>query len=81
MQYVCHGEDCRAFRAPWFGFTTEDEFINHWNTFHVVVMPQFVCQHPGCGSTFAADPGALDRFLDHVTWRRREEAETYIPLH
>ncbi len=65
VRYVCQGEDCRAFGTARFGFTTEEEWISHWNTFHLTVMPQFVCQHTGCGTTFAADPGALDKFLDH----------------
>ncbi len=43
VRYVCHGEDCWALGTARFGFTTEDEWISHWNTFHVAVMPQFVC--------------------------------------
>ncbi len=43
MRYVCHREDCRAFGTAQFGFTMEGEFVSHWNTFHVAVMPQFVC--------------------------------------
>ncbi len=78
---MCRGEDCRAFGTARFGFTTDDEWISHWNTFHVAVMPQFVCQQPGCGTTFAADPGALDRFLDHTTRRRKEEAAAGILFH
>ncbi len=43
VRYACRWEDCRAFGTARFGFTTEYEFISHWNTFHVAVMPQFVC--------------------------------------
>ncbi len=78
VRYVCRGEDCHAFGTARFGFTTGGEFISHWNTFHVAVMPRFVCQHPGCGTTFPADPGALDKFLDHTTKRRKDEAATNI---
>ena len=81
VRYVCRGEDCRAFGTARFGFTTEEEWISHWNTFHVAVMPQFVCQHAGCGETFAADPGALDRFLDHTNRRRQEEAAAGLARH
>ncbi len=81
LRYVCRGEDCRAFGTARFRFTTEEEWISHWNTFHVAVMPQFFCQHLGCGTTFAADPGALDKFLDHTTKRRKEEAAAGIILH
>ncbi len=75
------GEDCCAFGTARFGFTTEEEWISHWNTFHIAVIPQFVCQHPGCRTTFAADPGALDRFLDHTTKRRKEEVAPGITPH
>ncbi len=81
VRYVCRGEDCRAFGTARFGFTTEEEWISHWNTFHVVVMPQFVCQHAGCGATFTADPGALDKFLDHTNKRRKEEAVAGLASH
>ncbi len=81
VRYVCRGEDCRAFGTARFGFTTEDEWISHWNTFHVAVMPQFVCRHAGCGATFAADPGALDRFLDHTNRKLQEEAAAGLPRH
>ncbi len=78
---MCRGEDCRTFGTARFGFTTEDELVSYWNTFHVAVMTQIVCQHPGCRTTFAADPGALDKFLDHTTKRRKEEAATHFPPH
>ncbi len=81
VRYVCRGEDCRAFGTARFGFTTEEEWISHWNTFHVAVMPQFVCQHAGCGATFVADPGALDKFLDHTNRRRQEEATAGLARH
>ena len=81
VRYVCRGEDCRAFGTARFGFTSEEEWVSHWNTFHVAVMPQFVCQHVGCGATFAADPGALDKFLEHTSKRRKDEAAAGLPPH
>ncbi len=44
-------------------------------------MPQFICRHAGCGATFAADPGALDKFLDHTNRRRQEEAAAGLARH
>ncbi len=44
MRYVCRVDDCRAFATAPFSFTTEEELVCHWNTFHVAVMPQFTCQ-------------------------------------
>ncbi len=42
-------------------------------------MPQFTCQHPGCGTVFAANPGSLDRYLLHIERRRKAEADAGIP--
>ncbi len=80
MCYVCRVDDCRAFGIARFSFTTEEELVCHWNTFHVAVMPQFTCQHSGCGAVFAANPGFLDRYLSHIEWRRKEEADAGVPL-
>ncbi len=75
MRYVCRADDCRAFGTARLSFTTEEELICHWNTFHVAVMPQFTCQHPGCGTVFAANPGSLDRYLSHIERCRKAEAD------
>ena len=80
MRYVCRAEDCRAFGTARLSFTTEEELVCHWNTFHVAVMPQFTCQHPRCNAVFAAGPGSLDRYLTHIERRRREKAEARVPL-
>ena len=72
MRYVCRAEDWRAFGTARFSFTTEEEMICHWKTFHVALMPQFTCQHPGCGTVFTANPGSLDRYLSHIEWCRKE---------
>ncbi len=79
MRYVCRADDCRAFGTARLSFTTEEEPICHWNTFHVAVMPQFTCQHPGCGTVFAANPGSLDRYLSHIERRRKAETDAGIP--
>ncbi len=51
----------------------------HWNTFHVAVAPQFTYQVPGCRLTFAADPGALDRYLAHIGQKMAEEKGSRKP--
>ena len=38
MHYVCRMDDCQAFGTARFSFTTEEEMVCHWNTFHVAVM-------------------------------------------
>ncbi len=80
MRYACRVHDCRAFGTDRFSFTTEEELVCHWNMFHVAVMPQFTCQHLGCGAVFAANPGSLDRYLPHIEQRRKEEADAGVPL-
>ncbi len=80
MRYVCRADDCRAFGTARLSFTTEEELVCHWNTFHVAVMPQFAWQHQKCSAVFAAGPGSLDLYLTHIELRRREETEARIPL-
>ncbi len=80
IRYVCRVDDCRAFGTARFSFTTEEELVCHWNTFHVAVMPQFTCQHSGCKAVFSANPGSLDRYLSHIEQRRKEEADAGVPL-
>ncbi len=70
MRYVCRADDCRPFGTARLSFTTEEELVCHWNTFHVAVMPQFTCQHPRCNAVFAAGPGSLDRYLIHIERQR-----------
>ena len=41
---------------------------------------QFTCQHPGCSTIFAINPGSLDRYLSHIEQWRKEESEARVPL-
>ncbi len=75
MRYACRMEDCCAVEGIRLAFCTEEELVAHWNTFHVAVAPQFTCQVQGCKAMFAADPGALGRYLAHVGQKMAEEKE------
>ena len=75
MRYACRMEDCCAVGGMRLAFSTEEELIAHWNTFHVAVAPQFTCQVQGCKATFSADPGALDCYLSHVGQKMAEEKD------
>ncbi len=75
MRYACRMEDCCTVGGMCLAFSTEEELVAHWNTFHVAVAPQFTCQVRGCNATFAADPGALDRYLSHVGQKMAEEKD------
>ncbi len=80
MRYTCRMDDCCAVGGIRLAFSTEEELVAHWNTFHVAVAPQFTCQVPGCHTTFAADPGALDRYLAHIGQKMTEEQGSRKPL-
>ncbi len=75
MRYTCRMDDCCTVGGGGvrLAFSTEEELVAHWNTFHVAVAPQFTCQVPECHLTFAADPGALDRYLAHIGQKMTEE--------
>ncbi len=79
MRYTCRMDDCCAVGGLRLAFSTEEELVAHWNTFHVAVAPQFTCRVPGCHTTFAADPGALDRYLAHIDQKMTEEEGSHRP--
>ncbi len=75
MRYACRKEDCCAVGGILLAFSTEEELVAHWNTFHVAVARQFMCQVQECKAMFTADPGALDCYLAHVGQKMAEERE------
>ncbi len=79
MRYTCRMDDCCAVGGLRLAFSTEEELVAHWNTLHVAVTPQFKCQVPGCHTIFAADPGALDRYLAHIGQKMTEEEGSRRP--
>ncbi len=79
MRYTCRMDDCCAVGGLRLAFSTEEELVAHWNTFHVAVAPQFKCRVPGCHTIFAADPGALDRYLAHIGQKMTEEEGSRRP--
>ncbi len=72
-------DDCCSVGGLRLAFSAEEELVAHWNTFHVAVAPQFMCQVPGCHIIFAADPGALDRYLAHIEQKMTEEEGSRRP--
>ena len=79
MRYTYRMDDCCTVGGVRLAFSTEEELVAHWNTFHIAVAPQFTCQVPGCHLTFAADPGALDRYLAHIGQKMTEEKGSRKP--
>ncbi len=79
MRYTCPMDDCCAVGGIRLAFSTEEELVAHGNTFHIAVAPQFTYQAPGCNLTFAADPGALDRYLAHINQKMTEEKGSRKP--
>ena len=79
MRYTCRMDDCCAVWGVRLAFSTEEELVAHWNTFRVAVASQFTCQVPGCRLTFAAEPGALVHYLDHIGQKMAEETGSRKP--
>ncbi len=79
MRNLCRVDDCCAFGGTRLSFSTEEEPVAHWDTFHVVVAPQFTCQSHGCCAEFPADPGSLHRYVVHVHQKMAEEKGSHKP--
>ncbi len=47
-------------------FTSEEEYVAHWNSFHAAISLWFICPVNGCPYVAAGEPDALDWYLDHV---------------
>ncbi len=47
-------------------FTSEEEYVAHWNSFHAAISPWFICPANGTPYVAAREPDALDWYLDHV---------------
>ncbi len=56
-------------------FTTEEEYIAHWNSFHAAISPWFVCPANGCPYIATGEPDALDWYLDHVAQQHVTSSE------
>ncbi len=47
-------------------FTSKEEYVAHWNSFHAAISPWFICPINGCPYVATGEPDALDWYLYHV---------------
>ena len=52
--------------TPRMYFTTEEEYVTHWNSFHAAISLWFLCPAHGCPYVATGEPDAVDWYLDHV---------------
>ncbi len=66
IHYECHHDECFVMETARMYFTSEEEYIEHWNSFHAAISPWFVCPVPHCPYVATGEPDVLDWYLDHV---------------
>ena len=64
--FECHHEECFVMTTTSMYFTSEEEYVAHWNSFHAAISLWFICPANGCPYVAAGEPDALDWYLDHV---------------
>ncbi len=68
--FTCSEPGCGFMAGYALYFATAEQYVAHWNTFHVAVAPAFTCLLRGCGVKFAPGPDSLDAFFRHVTEKK-----------
>ncbi len=64
--FVCPQPECTVAGGHAFLFATLEQWVSHWNTFHVAVAPLFHCMVRGCNFKTAAAPDSLDVLFRHI---------------
>ncbi len=64
--FECHHYERFVMATVRMYFTSEEEYVAHWNSFHAAISPWFICPANGCPYVAAGEPDALDWYLDHV---------------
>ncbi len=74
--FTCGHPGCVAVEGIGAYFASTEQFVAHWNTFHVAISVGYNCPEAGCHHCSGPGPDALDRFLCHIQdqhstmWRR-----------
>ncbi len=67
--FTCHHPGCVGVEGFGVYFTSTEQFISHWNTFHVAIAVGYTCPETGCPHFSPAGPDSLDHFLHHLQTR------------
>ena len=73
--YECHHDECFVMATARMYFTSEEEYMAHWNSFHAAISPWFICPINGCPYIATGEPDALDWYLDHVAQQHMTSPE------
>ncbi len=63
--FVCPQPECTVAGGHSFLFATLEQWVAHWNTFHMAAAPLFNCMVHGCDFKTAAAPDSLDALFCH----------------
>ncbi len=69
FHYECHHDECYITATAQMYFTSEEEYLAHWNAFHAAISSWFFCPVPHCPYIAKGEPDMLDWYLDHVAQR------------
>ncbi len=63
--FVCVQPECTVARGHELLFATLEQWVAHWNSFHVAAAPAFNCMVRGCNFGTSTAPDALDSLFRH----------------
>ncbi len=66
VHYECHHDECYVTVTACTYFTSEEEYVAHWNSFHAAISPWFICPISECPYVATGESDASDWYLDHV---------------
>ncbi len=75
VAFTCPEVCCEALEGMSCYFATVEQWIVHWNTFHVAVAPVITCIVTGCPAKFHSGLDTVDAFLRHVQNRHPDLCE------
>ncbi len=71
VTFTCPEEQCGAFDDMPCYFATVEQWIVHWNTFHVAIALVITCVVAGRPAKFNSGPDTVDAFFRHVVNRQK----------
>ncbi len=66
MTFICPEACCEALEGMPCYFATVEQWIAHWNTFHVTVAPVITCMVTRCPAKFHTGLDTVNAFLRHM---------------
>ncbi len=64
--FICSHHGCVGIEGFGAYFASTEQFIGHWNTFHVALTVGYNCHEAACNYCSVPGPDSLDQFLLHI---------------